>query len=150
MRCNYLTWVKTREIPIWSARIFHLGLCHLPKHLFSGFQYTKGWTWEILSYLTGDKKYFNIALVLQDEWLTIFTCPANSCTCPLKAYTINNIRGKYYHILQATKIFHNALVLQDEWLTIFTRPANTCTCPLKVYTINNISGNIYIMCPGPH
>ena len=38
------------------------------------------------------QKYFNIALVLQDEWLTIFTRPANTCTCPLKAYAINNIR----------------------------------------------------------
>ena len=37
-------------------------------------------------------KYFNIALVLQDEWLTIFTCPANTCTCPLKAYAIKNTR----------------------------------------------------------
>ena len=37
------------------------------------------------------KKYFNIALVLEDEWPTIFTCPANTCTCPLKAYAIKNI-----------------------------------------------------------
>ena len=27
--------------------------------------------------------YFNIALVLQDESLTIFTSPTNTCTCPL-------------------------------------------------------------------
>ena len=40
----------------------------------------------------GWQKYFNIALVLQDEWLTIFTRPANTCTCSLKAYAINNIR----------------------------------------------------------
>ena len=40
----------------------------------------------------GDKKYFNIALVLQDIRLTIFTCPANTCTCPLKVYPIKNIR----------------------------------------------------------
>ena len=38
------------------------------------------------------QKYFNIALVLQDEWLTIFTRPANTYTCPLKAYAIKNIR----------------------------------------------------------
>ena len=37
------------------------------------------------------QKYFNIALVLQDERLTIFTRPANACTCPIKAYTIKNI-----------------------------------------------------------
>ena len=33
-----------------------------------------------------------IALVLQDEWLIIFTRPANTYTCPLKAYAIKNIR----------------------------------------------------------
>ena len=38
--------------------------------------------------LTREQKYFNIVLALQDERLTIFTCPANTCTCPLKAYTI--------------------------------------------------------------
>ena len=32
------------------------------------------------------QKYLNIALVLQDETLTIFTRPAKTCTCPLKAY----------------------------------------------------------------
>ena len=36
-------------------------------------------------------KYFNIALILQDEWLTSFTRPANTCTCPLKVYAIKNI-----------------------------------------------------------
>ena len=36
--------------------------------------------------------YFNIALVLQDQWLTIFTRPANTCTCPLKAYAIKNTK----------------------------------------------------------
>ena len=30
------------------------------------------------------QNYFNIACVLQDKWLTIFTRPANTCTCPLK------------------------------------------------------------------
>ena len=32
---------------------------------------------------TGDRgqKYFNIALVLQDMCFTLFTCPANTCTC---------------------------------------------------------------------
>ena len=39
------------------------------------------------------QKYFNIALVLQDKRLTIFTHPANTCTCPLKAYAIKNIKG---------------------------------------------------------
>ena len=38
------------------------------------------------------QKYLNIALVLQDERLTTFTRPANTCTCPLKAYAIKNIR----------------------------------------------------------
>ena len=38
------------------------------------------------------QKYFNIALVLQDELLTIFTHPANTCTCPLTVYAIENIR----------------------------------------------------------
>ena len=37
------------------------------------------------------QKYLNIALVLQDEWLTTFTHPANACICPLKAYAIKNI-----------------------------------------------------------
>ena len=44
-------------------------------------------TWE-----SGDKKYLNIAHVLQDEWLTTFTHPANTCTCPLKGCAIKNIR----------------------------------------------------------
>ena len=35
------------------------------------------------------QKYLNIGLVLQDEWLTTFTRPANTCTCPLKAYACN-------------------------------------------------------------
>ena len=39
-----------------------------------------------------EQNYFNIALVLQDEWLTILTCPANTCSCPLKAYAVKNIR----------------------------------------------------------
>ena len=34
----------------------------------------------------------HLPLVLQDEWLTIFTRPANMCTCPLKPYTIKNVR----------------------------------------------------------
>ena len=34
---------------------------------------------------------FHIALVLQDECFTIFTGPANTCTCPFKEYTIKNI-----------------------------------------------------------
>ena len=38
------------------------------------------------------QKYFNIALVLQDKWLTIFTRPANTCMSPLKVYAIKNIR----------------------------------------------------------
>ena len=38
------------------------------------------------------QKYFNIALVLKEESLTIFTRPANTCTCPLKAHAIKNIR----------------------------------------------------------
>ena len=42
--------------------------------------------------MTGDKKYFNIALVMQNELLTIFNRPTNTCTCPLKANTIRNIR----------------------------------------------------------
>ena len=37
------------------------------------------------------RKCFNIALVLQDELLTIFTHPANPCTCLLKVYAIKNI-----------------------------------------------------------
>ena len=45
--------------------------------------------WSAAHYLYRGQKYFNIALVLQDKWLTIFTCPANTlsyCTnCPLKA-----------------------------------------------------------------
>ena len=40
-------------------------------------------------------KYFNIALVLQDERLLIFTRPANTCTCPLKVYAIKNKREYY-------------------------------------------------------
>ena len=42
--------------------------------------------------LQGTKIFSNIALVLQDKWFTIFTHPANTCTCPLKAYAIKNIR----------------------------------------------------------
>ena len=34
------------------------------------------------------QNYFNIALVLQDERLAIFTRPANICACPFKAYEI--------------------------------------------------------------
>ena len=41
-------------------------------------------------YIRG-QKYLIIALVLQDEWLTTFTHPANSCLCPLKVYAIKNI-----------------------------------------------------------
>ena len=52
-------------------------------------------SFEVLTAYAGDKKYFNIALVLQDERLTIFTSPANTCTCPLKAYTIKYIRELY-------------------------------------------------------
>ena len=45
----------------------------------------------LFSLCSRGQKYFNIALVLQDEWLTIFTCPVNTCTCPLKAYAIKNV-----------------------------------------------------------
>ena len=34
------------------------------------------------------QKYFNNSLVLHEECLTIFTCPANTCTCFLKAHAI--------------------------------------------------------------
>ena len=55
------------------------------------FQYCQA----ILKYILtiGEKKVMMIiALVLQDERLTIFTRPENTCTCPLKVYTIKNIR----------------------------------------------------------
>ena len=50
-----------------------------------------GSAWKTKEYIR-EQKYFNIALILQDEWLTIFTHPSNTCTCPLKAYAIKNIR----------------------------------------------------------
>ena len=59
------------------------------------------------------QKYLNIALVLQDEWLTIFTRPANTCTCPLKVYAIKNIRELYVIWLHRV-ILSKGLVLQDE------------------------------------
>ena len=59
------------------------------------------------------QKYFNIALVLQDEWLTIFTRPANTCTCPLKVYAIKNIR-EFYVIRLPRVTLPKVLVLQDE------------------------------------
>ena len=40
-----------------------------------------------LSFSRG-QKYFNIVLVLQDEWLIIFTHPANTCTGLLKVNAI--------------------------------------------------------------
>ena len=46
----------------------------------------------ISRFMLRGQKYLNIALVLQDELLTIFTHPANTCTCPLKAYAVKNIR----------------------------------------------------------
>ena len=54
------------------------------------------------------QKYFNIALVMQDKWLTILTHPANTCTCPLKVYAIKNIRWLPRVILP------KALILQEE------------------------------------
>ena len=59
------------------------------------------------------QKYFNIALVLQNGWLTIFTRPANTCTCPLKAYAIKNIR-ELYVVWLPRLIVPKALVLQDK------------------------------------
>ena len=41
------------------------------------------------------QKYFSNSLVLQDEWLTIFTHPANTGTCPLKVYAIENSNMQY-------------------------------------------------------
>ena len=35
--------------------------------------------------------YFNNDFVLQDEWITIFTHPANTCTCPLKANAMKKV-----------------------------------------------------------
>ena len=58
-------------------------------------------------------KYFNFVLVLRDEFLTIFTRPANKCTCPLKVYAIKNIR-ELYVIHFPRVILPKALVLQDE------------------------------------
>ena len=37
------------------------------------------------------QKYFNFALALQDEGLTIFTRPANTCTRPYKLYAIKKM-----------------------------------------------------------
>ena len=65
------------------------------------------------TFINRGQKYFNIALVLQDEWLTIFTCPANTCTCPLKAYAIKNIR-ELCVIWLPRVILRKALVLQDK------------------------------------
>ena len=42
--------------------------------------------------ISGDKN-ISILLILQHEWLTIITRPANTYTCLLKAYTIKNLRG---------------------------------------------------------
>ena len=66
----------------------------------------------VIVYIRG-QKYFNIALVLQDEWLTIFTCPANTYTCPLKVYAIKNIREWYVKWLPSV-ILPKAPFLQDE------------------------------------
>ena len=65
----------------------YLLLCHKPRSyivklcscvgIYESTLYT---TWFVQG-----KKYLNIALVLQDEWLTTFTHPANTCTCPLKS-----------------------------------------------------------------
>ena len=51
--------------------------------------------WMIFSSHLRGKKYYIIVLFLQDKWLTIFIRPANTCTCPLKAYAIKNIRELY-------------------------------------------------------
>ena len=59
------------------------------------------------------QKYFNIALILQDEWLTIFTRPANTHTCHLKAYAIKTIR-ELYLIWLPQVICPKALILQDK------------------------------------
>ena len=58
--------------------------------------------------------YFNIALVLQDEWHTIFIHPANTWTCPLKVYAIKSIYKELYAIWLPRVILPKALVLQDE------------------------------------
>ena len=51
-------------------------------------------SYQVLSFNSDQQgtKYFNSALVLQDECVTISTRLANTCTCPLKAYAIKNIR----------------------------------------------------------
>ena len=42
------------------------------------------------------QKYFNIALVLQDKWLTIFTCPVNTCAFTYAIKNISECFGKNY------------------------------------------------------
>ena len=67
----------------------------------------------ILVLVTRAHKYFNIELVLHDQWLIIFTRLANTCSCPLKASAIKNI-GEKYVIWLPRVILPKAFVLQDE------------------------------------
>ena len=101
--CVWRSFYPLQCIPWWN-----LGLHCLQKHSFRVFTNTKGhcvrnehfgqiphfhrFVWVFATCIYRGQKYFNIALVLQDNWLTIFTCPENTCTCPLKAYAIKNTR----------------------------------------------------------
>ena len=85
--CIWVKWKLLFFISIWSYLVTFLSILH-----YRG------------------QKYFKIALVLQDEWLAIFTSPANTCACPLKVYAIKNIREKYV-IWLLRVILPKALVL---------------------------------------
>ena len=61
--------------------------------------------WEVLG-----TKIFQYCM---HDKLTTYTRPANTCTCPLKAYAIKNIREEYV-IWSPRVILPKALVLQDE------------------------------------
>ena len=119
--CNFPPWFLTRKLfqffsllKLWTtlkedhSRIIPVKLCEIPTSGLGNIKryhcwltdtreftilkahFVLRWAWKHGKYSRG-QKYFNIALVLQDEWLTIFTPPANPCTCPLKVYAIKNI-----------------------------------------------------------
>ena len=97
-----------------NSVLYIMGDCilHILNHTFFFFKIKKTWV-----HYQG-QKYFNIALVLQDEWLTTFTCPANTCCCPLKAYAIKNILKGVLWNMTSSSNFPVGRVLWEELLVL--------------------------------
>ena len=78
-------WIKKHTQFLQWPSALSVTPVYLPLYM-SGYVLTNAKLSKLINFdQSRGQKYFNIVLVLQDEWHTIFARPANTCTCPKKS-----------------------------------------------------------------